>query len=281
MSNATYQCRRYLQTAQRGLVFSLGLLLIMCWFLPVVSLATHGAISSFPATLAAYASFAAGCVLLLAMLFSRQMKQMRLEVTDTALIRHGGAVPVIVEFSKATAFRYRKIPFLLGSGELRSDTASIRIPFIVEDLPLLINDIKLGLERAGAPAGVLERGVDRMFREATLSELSTARLSRYIGAAQRGAVWCFFGAMSAARLFWEWPMFLALGLSLAAMVVPVCGLVVADAVLSRRTRRALARGDAGRDVREISVVVWCSAMALTAFLLAGVILQQLLAPIMR
>jgi hypothetical protein len=252
-----------------------AILIAAAWSVPLM---VHGAPGMlYPAIIgiATYVSFTVVIAGILASVITAMLRQTAWVITETRLARATPKNARACSFSRVSAYRWRRLPPLKGYGVVQTDSATIRLPFVIENLAQCAELIRDRLIATGNLAAFDSRRISRFIRAAAVSDASARRMRRalwpLIGMSYGLMV---FNGMTAVRL-WGMPAALSAAWMICGPVFPALGFLGADRALCARMHAAL-KAHPDRDATPDAPKAYAIAGVTTAaaYLLSGIALQR-------
>jgi len=254
----------------RGILSFFGTLVLLCWLVPVM-LYFESEMSIAPfLRLSLSLSFTFVLTAMLCRIINNEIAGTKFAIDDGQLIRKSPTRVQVISFADVKHFRIVRVPFAGTHALVKTADAAIRIPLIIERLPDLIGQIRVELLALDKESTFEDRSIDAFIRRATVSQASSARLAQSFPKIMKLAELAAIVGFVAARFFWYFPMSWALGWALISLIIPFCGAIFGDTMLSRQGRRNIeATGSIG-DLDEKGAFLRAGAAFLGLYLMLGI-----------
>jgi hypothetical protein len=271
----TYTVFPYFRSGDNALVTFFGALIIGAWLVPFLIYLDSGLPLRITARLSLSLSMMFVLLAWLARLCIKEIRQTAFSLSDETLMMHSFAREAEIDLSQVKKFEYRHMPILHGFGLLRLDGGTVRMPFIIDNLPRLIADLRTALVCCGNMTCFDNDNIEFFIREALANDASTRRLAHAFAPVMCvGEIMLLFGFI-VARWFWYLPLAWSLAWGILSMIMPFAGLLLADAIISLKFRNSL-RKKGGAAVDEKRIFVITGAIMLVCYLAAGIAVRILL-----
>lgn len=270
-----YTVFAYLRGNGGGIISFFGILIAAAWLVPFLMYLDNGLPMVITMRLSLSLSLMFALLAWLSRLFIKEMRETSFSLSGDKLMMHSFAREAEVDLSQVRKFEYRHVPLVRGFGIVRLDGGTIRIPFVIEGLPLLIAELRTALVCSGNMTCFDNDNIERFIREARINETRTHRLARAFAPVMRVAEIMVLSGFVVARWFWDLPLTWSLAWGIFSLIVPVAGMSLADAIISMKFRKSLRAND-HTAVDEKRIFVITGAMALAGYLAAGMAVRVLL-----
>jgi hypothetical protein len=183
------------------------------------------------------------CTILLTAFFfiqlSREVKGTRYTVEKEMIVRTSSWSTLGIYYANIRQFRYRRIIFRQGMGSIRTNSLTMRLPFVIENLPELVGQIEQRLIESNNTLCFEPEEIATFKHDATINELSTRRMLGHM----RVIVGLILGLMLfnefTALVIWQLPFLLTIGWMSFGVIFPLVGYLAVDNSISGKIHRQL------------------------------------------
>jgi hypothetical protein len=271
----TYTVFPFFRSGDSALIAFFGAMIIGAWLVPFLIYLDSGLPLAITARLSLSLSMTFVLLAWLARLFTKEIRQTVFSLSGETLMMRSFAREAEIDLSQVRKFEYRHMPILHGFGFLRLDGGTVRIPFIIDNLPRLIADLRTALVCCGNMTCFDNDNIEFFIREAQANDASTRRLVRAFAPVMRVAEIMLLFGFIVARWFWYLPLAWSLAWGILSMIIPFAGLLLADAIISAAFLKSLrTNGTAAVDEKRIFVIT--GAIMLVCYLAAGIAVRIIL-----
>jgi hypothetical protein len=179
-------------------------------------------------------------VLLVAILFiqlNRQFRQTCFIVTDEKIIKRSPWGTMEIFFEHVDRFYYKSRLF----GGIKTGRHTLRLPFIIDELPELIRLVQLRLTEQGNLDACNPREIKSFLLDATVSHLSTLRTFGALSALSDFTAFLLFFNGFIAYYFWHLPVLFIFGWMSFGAIFPLMGYLAVDFTISKKVRAEITK----------------------------------------
>jgi hypothetical protein len=271
-----YHHYSYLNTLAKKIPRFAIALILLCWLPPLfVYLFLYQGFYAPIIRLSFMCSLVITFIALLSSIILHELRGTVYVVSETGIIKKSPYKVSVIHFDRVAEFRYVHFFFFNGFGSISVPGRVIRLPFIIEHLPELIQDIQNRLNDQGKQNAYSAQNILEFREKSLVSEQGVSRISNAIPRLYQIVIIGMAESAFVAQTFWHMSIKPVLFWTLCGLIFPIAGFVVAELFLSFKSIKALRqKSPDGVFINESNVYLYVGVITAVVYMLMGIVLKS-------